>query len=159
MASSSCVALMLAAVNPQVRVVNVTTGPSKQDVEGVGEGEGEVLLGGALTKASSTLPCRLGDVLTGVETGEGLDELPGAGVGTATTVADGPVGVIGAGAAASVVVGEKGAGAGPDTGGCTGAGAEAGGALHALEAPVGSLQVSTHCDELTRLTVEACTKF
>ena len=149
---------MLAAVKPQVRVVAVTTGPSKQDVEGVGEGEGEVsLLGGALTKASSTLPCRLGDVLTGVATGEGLE--PEAGAGTATTVADGPVGVIGAGAAANVGVGEKGAGAGADTGGCTGAGAEAGGALHALEAPVGSLQVSTHCDDLTRLTVEACTKF
>ena len=117
-AFSSCVALMLAAVKPQVRVVTVTTGPSKQDAEGDGDGEGEVsLLGGALTKASSTLPCRLGDVLTGVEMGEGLDELPGAGAGTATTVADGPVGVIGAGAAASVGVGEQGAGAGADTGG------------------------------------------
>lgn len=118
MAASSCVAFRLAAVKPQMRVVAVTTGPSKQDTEGGGGGEASIR-GGALTKASNTLPCRLGEVLAGVGTGvgDGVGELLGAGAGTATTVTAGPVGVIGAGAAAKVGVGMSCVGAGADTGG------------------------------------------
>ncbi len=106
MAASSCVAFRLAAVKPQIRVVTVTTGPSKQETEGGGGGEAS-MRGGALTKASNTLLCRLGDVLAGVGTGvgEGVRELLGAGAGAATTLTAGPVGVIGAGAAAKVGVG------------------------------------------------------
>lgn len=118
MAASSCVAFRLAAVKPQIKVVAVTTGPSKQETEGGGGGEAS-MRGGALTKASNTLPCRLGEVLAGVGSGvgDGIGELLGAGTGTATTVAAGPVGVIGAGAAAKVGVETSCIGAGADTGG------------------------------------------
>ncbi len=114
-AASSWLVLRLAAVKPHIRVVAVTTGPSKQETEGGGGGEATIR-GGALTKASSTLLCRPEEVLAGV--GDGLCELKellGPGAGTATTVAAGPVGVIGAGAAASIGIGLKGAGAGADT--------------------------------------------
>lgn len=148
MAAWSCVVLRVVAVRPQIRVVAVTTGPSKQETEG-GGGGGVTGRGGARTKASSTLLFRP----AGVEKGLGL------GAGTATTVAEGPVGVIGAGAADTVGAGDGMPGDGAAVGGCTGAGAGDGGALHNLEGPAGCLQVSVHCDVLTRLTVEACTKF
>ena len=139
-----------------MRVVTVTTGPSKQEAEGGGGGEvgGR---GGALTKPSSTLgfgPAGLGE---GVELG-GLRMGLGPGAGTATTVAEGLVVVIGAGDATGE--GDEGIpGEGTDTGGSAGAGAGAGGAVHDLEGPVGSLQVSVHWEDFTRLTVEACTRF
>ena len=149
MASSSCAVLRVATVKPHVRVVAVTTGPSKQETEGGGGGDAD-MRGGALTNAPSTLPSRLEGVLAGVG-------LLSAGAGNATRVAPGPVGVIGAGAGARVGVGTSGDGA--KAGGCSGDGAGAGGILHCLDAPAGNLHVSVHCDDCTSLTVEACTKF
>ena len=104
---------------------------AKQDTEG-GGGEGVSGRGGAVTKASSTLPLRPAGV------GEGAVVELGAGTGTATTVAEGLVGIMGAGA------GERMPGEGPEVGGKTGAGAGAAGALHDFEAPAGSLQVCVH---------------
>lgn len=157
MASFSCDALRLAAVRPHMTVVTVITDPSKQEVEG---GGGDVAggRGGALTTASSTLGCRPADVGEGVEPG-GVMMGPGPGAGTATTVTGGLTGVMGAGDATGKGVADGLLGDGADTGDCIGAGAGAGGAVHDLEGPVGSLQVSVHCEDLTRLTVEACTKF
>ena len=110
MASCSCVAFRLLAVRPQIRVVAVTTGPSKQETEEGGGGDARGF-GGAPTKASSTLLFRpAGD-------GEALENGLGAGAGTATTVAEGPVGVIGAGAADIVGAGEGMPGDGADAGG------------------------------------------
>ena len=155
MAASSWGALRLVAVKPHMRVVTATTGPSKQEAEGGGGGKvgGR---GGALTKAPSTLGFwPAGGV--GLEPG-GLKMGLGPGAGAATTVAEGLVGVIGVGDATGDGVVDGLPGDGADTGGCTGAGAGAGGAVHDLEGPVGSLQVSVHCDDFTRLTVEACTR-
>lgn len=156
MASSSCNALRLVAVRPHMTVVTVTTGPSKQEVEGGGGGETGGR-GGALTTAPNTFGFRPAGVGRGVEPGGLMG--PGPGAGTATTVTEGLVDVIGAGAATGDRAAEELLGDGADAGGCMGAGAGVGGAVHDLEGPVGSLQVSVHCDDLTRLTVEACTKF
>ena len=152
MAPSSWDVLRLLAVRPHMRVVTVTTGPSKQEAEGGGGAEvgGR---GGALTKPSSTLGFGPAGVGEGVELG-GLSMGLGPGAGTATTVAEGLVVVIGAGATGD---GDEGIpGEGTDTGGSIGAGA---GAVHDLEGAVGSLQVSVHWEDFTRLTVEACTRF
>ena len=128
------------AVRPHMRVVTVTIGPSKQEAEGGGGGKvgGR---GGALTKPSSTLGFGPAGVGEGVELGELRTGL-GPGAGTATTVAEGLVVVIGAGDATGD--GVEIPGEGTEMGGCAGAGAGAGGTLHDLEGPVGVLQVSVH---------------
>lgn len=155
-APSSWDAFRLVAVRPHMRVVTVTTGPSKQEAEG-GGGEEVGGRGGAFTKPFSTLGFGPAGVGEGVELG-GLSMGLGPGAGTATTVAEGLVVVIGAGDATGVG-GKETPGEGIDMGGCAGAGAGAGGTLHDLEGPVGTLHVSVHCDDFTRLTVEACTRF